>query len=116
MSPLRPRALALAALFVAAGACSSEKSTPAPSTPIARAATPAKPAATPIDPAAFPEAWRADAPQLPRNVQEPLAFIKTMLDAHKATMDQVTCHCCGKSLTKCYTDTAMRAAKACSPL
>lgn len=117
MPLLRPRALLLAALFVSAAACKSgEKaaSTPVPtSTP---SAPTARPQATPFELSAFPEAWRADAPHLPRHVQEPLAFVKKMLDEHSATMDAITCHCCAKSLTKCYVDTALRAAKACSPL
>lgn len=69
-----------------------------------------------IDAGRIPEAWRAELTSLPPNATEALVFIKTMLDSHAADMDQLTCHCCKKTLKQCYLDTATRAPKACSPL
>lgn len=72
--------------------------------------------ATSVDPLSLPAAYRAEAASLQPNVSSALAFIQTMLDEQRATMEQVTCHCCGKSLAQCYGDTATKAGKACNPL
>lgn len=88
--------------------------TPTP-TPVARRT--AAPVATPVDASKLPAAYRADAAMLPANVASNLVFIEDMLNGkYRSTMDQVTCHCCNKSLAQCYSDTATKADKACSPL
>lgn len=108
------RPLVLAAALLSAAGCTNEPkpvATPVPArTPLAR------PVATPVDPSKLPAAHRPDAATLPSNVASSLAFIQTMLDEQRPTMELVTCHCCGKSLAQCYLDTATKAAKACSPL
>ena len=44
-----------------------------------------------------------------------LEFLAVALKTQKATLDQVTCHCCGKSLSACYEETLTGAAGACPP-
>ena len=108
------RQLAIATALVVAG-CSTGSKPTAPTPTPAPVRTPAA-VATPFDAMTLPPAHRADAGRLPGNVLSRLAFIHTMLEEHKATMEQVTCYCCGKPLAQCYMDTATKAAKACSPL
>lgn len=111
------RTLAIATALVAVAGCSTGSKPAAPTPTPAPARTPmAAAAATPFDPLTLPPAHRLDAARLPGNVLSSLAFIHTMLEEHKDTMQQVTCYCCGKPLSQCYMDTATKAAKACSPL
>ena len=116
LSPKVFAGIALAAGVAAAAVIvnnnnAAPSATPTPA-PVARAHQPA-PA---VDPAKLPAAYRADK-NIPANVATNLVFIEEMLNGpHRPTMDQVTCHCCNKSLSQCYMDTATKAAKACSPL
>ena len=102
--------VAVAAVIVNSNGTGGPAATP---TPVARRTSAPTPA---VDPAKLPAAYRADM-NLPANVAQNLVFIEEMLNGpHRPTMDQVTCHCCNKSLSQCYMDTATKADKACSPL
>lgn len=116
LSPKVFAGIALVAGVAVAGVIvkSSSGGAPTPTpTPVAHRTGAPVPA---VDPAKLPAAYRADA-NLSANVAQNLVFIEEMLNGpHRPTMEQVTCHCCNKSLAQCYMDTATKAAKACSPL
>lgn len=44
-----------------------------------------------------------------------LEFIAVALHDHRETLEQVTCHCCGKPLATCYEQTLTGAQGACPP-
>lgn len=82
---------------------------------------PPTPTATPVavatlDRSELPPAYAEIANDLPESWVKALAFTDMMIVEHEATMEKVTCHCCAKSLAKCYRETLTRASGACPPL
>lgn len=63
-----------------------------------------------------PAAWADVADQLPPSWVGSLAFAETMVKDHGAVIDQVTCHCCNKSLGECFRGTIGRQPNSCPPL
>ncbi len=104
------RRLALASIFLCAGACKRAEQPPPPTptaTPVAVAT---------VDRSKVPPAWADAADGLPDSWVESLAFIDTMLVEHEGTAEKVTCHCCKKPLATCFRETRDRVQGSCPPL